>query len=86
MVSAEKVEIIEVTEFWVLSFNQNRKLQNLGKRNLLQILTAVVTFCIYKREGEAVLCFVIFNIKSHLIISLKFLKLFRRYEDFLVQY
>ena len=67
MVLEEKVRISKVSEFF--DFALYPKLKTLGKSRkvfLLQDLTVAVTFSkIFCRKGEA-LCFVTFNIKSHL--------------------
>ena len=66
MVLEEKVRISKVSEFFDFALYPKLKTQKSWKVFLLQVLTVAVTFSkIFCRKGEA-LCFVTFNIKSHL--------------------
>ena len=66
MVLEEKVRISKVSEFFDFALYPKLKTQKSRKVFLLQDLTVAVTLSkIFCRKGEA-LCFVTFNIKSHL--------------------
>ena len=66
MVLEEKVRISKISEFFDFALYPKLKTQKSRKVFLLQDLTVAVTFPkIFCRKGEA-LCFVTFNIKSHL--------------------